>query len=71
MFRMTLDYLRAHARTFCKSDEAASAIEYAIVVAMVAVVVVVFVSPIGDKVLSIFNVILTKLGAGPETRAPI
>ena len=68
MFRMSLDYLRAHARTFCKSDEAASAIEYAIVVAMVAVVVVVFVSPIGDKVLAIFNVVLTKLGGTAQVR---
>jgi pilus assembly protein Flp/PilA len=71
MFRMTLDYLRARARTFCKSDEAASAIEYAIVVAMVAVVVVVFVSPIGDKVLSIFNVILTKLDGTAQTKPGI
>jgi pilus assembly protein Flp/PilA len=65
---MTLDYLRAHARTFCKSDEAASAIEYAIVVAMVAVVVVAFVTPLGDKVQDIFNNILTTLGGDPVTR---
>ncbi len=71
MFRMTLDYLRARARTFCKSDEAASAIEYAIVVAMVAVVVVVFVTPVGDKVLAIFNVILTKLGGTAQTKPGI
>ena len=71
MFRMTLDYLRARARTFCKSDEAASAIEYAIVVAMVAVVVVVFVTPIGDKVLSIFNLILTKLDGTAQTKPGI
>ncbi len=68
MFRMTLDYLRARARTFCKSDEAASAIEYAIVVAMVAVVVVAFVTPLGDKVQDIFNNILTTLGGDPVTR---
>lgn len=71
MFRMTLDYLRAHARTFCKSDEAASAIEYAIVVAMVAVVVVVFVTPISDKVLAIFNAILSNLGGGTKTKPGI
>lgn len=71
MFRMTLDYLRVHARTFCKSDEAASAIEYAIVVAMVAVVVVVFVTPIGDKVLAIFNVILTNLKGTAQTKPGI
>ena len=68
MFRMSLDYLRAHARTFCKSDEAASAIEYAIVVAMVAVVVVAFVTPLGDRVLAIFNNILTSLDGTAVTR---
>jgi pilus assembly protein Flp/PilA len=65
---MTLDYLMARARMLFKSDEAASAIEYAIVVAMVAVVVVAFVTPIGDKVLAIFNVILSQLGETPVVR---
>ncbi|MBC3270592.1 Flp family type IVb pilin [Pseudomonas sp. SWRI81] len=68
---MTFDYLRARARTFCNSEEAASAIEYAIVAAMVAVVVVVFVTPIGDKVLAIFNVVLTKLGGTAQVKTPI
>jgi pilus assembly protein Flp/PilA len=45
MFRMIIDYLLARARLLCRSEEGASAIEYAIVVAMVAVVVVVFVCP--------------------------
>ena len=68
MFRMIIDYLLARARMLCRSEEGASAIEYAIVVAMVAVVVVVFVSPIGDKVLAIFNVVLTKLGGTAQVR---
>lgn len=68
MFGMTFDYLMARTRTFCKSEEAASAIEYAIVAAMVAVVVVVFVTPIGAKVLAIFNAILTELGGTAEVR---
>ena len=38
MFRMTFDYLMSRARVFIKNEEGASAIEYAIVVAMVAVV---------------------------------
>jgi pilus assembly protein Flp/PilA len=68
MFRMTLDYLVARARTFINSEEGASAIEYAIVVAMVAVVVVVFVTPVGNKVLAIFNSVLTSLGGTAQTR---
>ncbi|MGE8147909.1 Flp family type IVb pilin [Pseudomonas frederiksbergensis] len=59
---MILEYLLLRARLFFKSTEGASAIEYAIVVAMVAVVVVVFVTPISTKVLNIFNLVLTSLG---------
>ncbi|HWH90088.1 MAG TPA: Flp family type IVb pilin [Pseudomonas sp.] len=65
---MTFDYLRAKARAFARSDEGASAIEYAIVVAMVAVVVVAFVSPLGDRVLAIFNNVLTSLDGTAVTR---
>ena len=55
MFRMTFDYVIAKARAFARSEEGASAIEYAIVAAMVAVVVVVFITPIGDRVSEIFT----------------
>ncbi|MCH4902620.1 MULTISPECIES: Flp family type IVb pilin [Pseudomonas] len=68
MFRMSLDYLAAKVRLFLNSEEGASAIEYAIVVAMVAVVVVVFVTPIGAKVLNIFNSVLVSLGGTAVTR---
>lgn len=68
MFRMTFDYVIAKARAFARSDEGASAIEYAIVVAMVAVVVVAFVTPLGDRVLAIFNNILTSLDGTAVTR---
>ncbi|MGB8924575.1 Flp family type IVb pilin [Pseudomonas sp. H1h] len=65
---MILEYLLARARVFLKSEEGASAIEYAIVVAMVAVVVVVFVTPVGNKVLAIFNAVLTSLGGTAQVR---
>ncbi len=68
MSRMILDYLVAKARLFLNSEEGASAIEYAIVVAMVAVVVVVFVTPIGTKVLNIFNSVLVALGGTAQTK---
>ncbi|GLH41723.1 Flp family type IVb pilin [Pseudomonas glycinis] len=68
MFRMTFDYVIAKARAFARSEEGASAIEYAIVVAMVAVVVVAFVTPLGDRVLAIFNNILTSLDGTAVTR---
>lgn len=68
MSRMIIDYLVARARLFFKSEEGASAIEYAIVVAMVAVVVVVFVTPIGTKVLNIFNSVLVALGGTAQTK---
>lgn len=62
---MLLEYVIARVRAFLGSTEAASAIEYAIVVAMVAVVVVVFVTPIGAKVYAIFSSVLTSLGETP------
>ncbi|AZZ74204.1 Flp family type IVb pilin [Pseudomonas sp. RU47] len=68
MCRMILDYLMARVRLLVKNEEAASAIEYAIVVAMVAVVVVAFVTPLGNRVLAYFNNILTGLGGTGVTR---
>ncbi len=68
MLGMNLEYLMAKARLLFKSEEGASAIEYAIVVAMVAVVVVAFVTPLGDRVLAIFNNVLTTLGGTAVAR---
>jgi len=58
---MFLDPLLLRARLFFSDTHGASAIEYAIVVAMVAVVVVVFITPMGDRVLAIFNNLLVAL----------
>lgn len=56
-------YVRAYAcvLAFMKNREAASAIEYAIVAAMVAAVIVTFITPIGDKVKAIFTTISTSI----------
>ncbi|MFJ3008666.1 Flp family type IVb pilin [Pseudomonas fluorescens] len=64
---MFFEYLKMRARGFFSSTEAASAIEYAIVVAMVAVVVVVFVTPVGARVLIMFNNLLVALGGAAVT----
>jgi pilus assembly protein Flp/PilA len=55
-------------RVFFESTEGASAIEYAIVAAMVAVVVVVFITPIGDAVNTMFTNLNTGLGGKPITK---
>lgn len=57
-------------QSFLKDKEAASAIEYAIVVAMVALVLFVLVTPIGDAITTKFNAILTGLGGTPATTTP-
>ena len=56
-------YVRAYAciLAFMKNKEGASAIEYAIVAAMVAAVIVTFMTPIGDQVKAIFTKIQTGL----------
>jgi pilus assembly protein Flp/PilA len=48
-------------RVFFESTEGASAIEYAIVAAMVAVMAVGFMTPIGDRVFDIFTDLNTAL----------
>jgi pilus assembly protein Flp/PilA len=48
-------------RVFFESTEGASAIEYAIVAAMVAVMAVAFMTPIGDRVFDIFTELNTAL----------
>lgn len=65
---MLLEYLLLRARLLLARTEGASAIEYAIVVAMVAVVAVLFVTPMGDRVLAIFNNILVAMGGATVTR---
>lgn len=40
---------------FMRDEEGATAIEYALIAAMVAVVIVTFVTPIGDAVKAIFQ----------------
>jgi pilus assembly protein Flp/PilA len=67
---MLREYVIARVRSFLASTEAASAIEYAIVVAMVAVVVVVFITPLGGKIFAIFNNVLVALGGTAQT-APV
>lgn len=59
---MFFTYVSLLIRRFVKDEEAASAIEYAIVVAMAAAVAAAFMSPISTKVQSIFQGLKTALG---------
>ncbi|WP_341960159.1 Flp family type IVb pilin [Pseudomonas sp. RC10] len=58
---MYLMYFSALLRKFVKNEEAASGIEYAIVAAMVAVVLIAFITPIGGSVEAIFTKLKTEL----------
>lgn len=60
-YEMSFAKVYARAQLFLNDREAASAIEYAIVAAMVAVVVIAFISPIGTQIKSIFTTIQTLL----------
>lgn len=55
-------FLRA-AKELLVNEEGASAIEYALIAAMVAIVLVTFVTPIGDALKGIFQQIQTALSA--------
>ncbi|MCI3947276.1 pilus assembly protein [Pseudomonas syringae] len=69
---LTQLYVSVYTRiqSFLRDKEAASAIEYAIVVAMVALVLFVLVTPIGDAIRTKFNAILTGLGGTAVTTTP-
>lgn len=47
---------------FMSQTEGASAIEYALIIAMVALVVIAFVTPMGGSIKATFNSLLTQMG---------
>ncbi|CAG0979467.1 hypothetical protein MTYP_01675 [Methylophilaceae bacterium] len=49
---------------FCRDEEGASAIEYALIAAMVAIALVAFIDPINTRVTNIFTQIRDALPAG-------
>jgi pilus assembly protein Flp/PilA len=61
---LTQLYVSVYTRiqSFLKDKEAASAIEYAVIVAMVALVLFAMVTPMGDAVKAQFNKIILALG---------
>lgn len=63
MFLDIVIKLYVQGQLFFQRKEAASGIEYAMVAAMVAVVIIAFVTPIGNSIKGIFGSISTKLGS--------
>ena len=63
---MFFTYVSLLIRRFVKDEEAASAIEYAIVVAMAAAVAALFMTPLATKIKGIFNALFTALGLPNE-----
>jgi pilus assembly protein Flp/PilA len=59
---MLLLFLLLRARLFFKRTDGASAIEYAVIIAMVALVIITFITPLGAVVKSTFNTVLVALG---------
>ncbi|WP_346828942.1 Flp family type IVb pilin [Pseudomonas abietaniphila] len=59
---MFLNFVSALIRRFVKDEEAASAIEYAIVASMISLVAILFLTNIGAQIKIIFNNILKGLG---------
>jgi pilus assembly protein Flp/PilA len=59
---MLLQYLLLRARLFFSRTNGASAIEYAVIIAMVALIVITFITPLGARVKATFNSVLVALG---------
>ncbi|MCU1751439.1 Flp family type IVb pilin [Pseudomonas sp. 6D_7.1_Bac1] len=67
MFLHFVRYLSIRLQLFMSRTEGASAIEYALIVAMVGLVVVAFVTPLGDSVKATFNKVVSALGGTTVT----
>ncbi|CAH1746291.1 protein of unknown function [Thauera humireducens] len=50
---------------FLKDEEGATAIEYALIAALIAVVIITALTAMGDTLKGVFNDIVTKLGGTP------
>ncbi|WP_347903829.1 Flp family type IVb pilin [Pseudomonas purpurea] len=70
MFLHFLQYLSIRFQLFMSRTEGASAIEYALIIAMVALVVITFVTPMGDSIKLTFNKVITALGGSVVGGAP-
>lgn len=53
-----------------KSEEGASAVEYGIMVALIAVVIIVAVSALGTNLRGVFNNVAGQLGSAANTSTP-
>ncbi|MFJ2367503.1 Flp family type IVb pilin [Pseudomonas sp. NPDC087697] len=62
MFLNFVRYLYIRFQLFMTRTEGASAIEYALIIAMVALVVVAFITPLGKSVHDTFNKVIGALG---------
>ena len=51
---------------FIRDEEGAAAVEYGLLAALIAVVVVVAVSSVGNRVCETFSTIATRLGGSPD-----
>ncbi|SEM89665.1 pilus assembly protein Flp/PilA [Pseudomonas sp. ok272] len=63
MFLELVRKLFIRVQLFMTRSEGASAIEYALIIAMVALVVISFVTPMGGAIKTTFNSLLTQMGA--------
>lgn len=54
-----------HIKRFIKDEEGATAVEYGLLAALIAVVIVAAVTTVGQRVCETFRVIATNLGGAP------
>lgn len=57
-----MENFKAFITKLFRREEGASALEYALLAAMVAVVIALFVTPVGTAITTIFDTVLTALG---------
>lgn len=61
-----LSMARNYVKGFIKKEEGQGMVEYALIIALIAVVVIVALIAVGDQVAVVFNNIVTKLGGASQ-----
>ena len=60
----TLEYLRIRLAALARSERGASAVEYGLLVALIAIIIIVAVSLLGSNLSAIFNKTANSIGNG-------
>lgn len=65
MIRNTLTYMRAYMGRYVKNQKGQTMVEYALIIALIAIVVAALIPGVTDAIGDLFDKIITELGGTP------